>query len=55
MYKRTAWYFDKNYSTNGGSFEMLKEAAQKPEVLNELDIGEDTAEIIFSIDNAKEV
>ena len=49
LYKRTAWHFDKKYATNGGSFEMFKEAAQKPEVLDELDIDGDTKETLLKI------
>lgn len=47
LYKKTAWYFDKKYSWSGGSYEMFKEAAQKPEVLDELEIDEATKELLL--------
>lgn len=48
LYKKTAWYFDKKYATSGGSHEMFKEAAQKPEVLDELtEIDEHTKEVLL--------
>ena len=47
LYKRTAWFFDKKYATSGGSYERFKEAAQKPEVLDELDMDPHTKEYLL--------
>lgn len=47
LYKKTAWHFDKKYATSGGSYGMFKEAAQKPEVLDELDIDAATKEVLL--------
>jgi len=47
LYKKTAWCFDKKYPTSGKSHEMFKEAAQKPEVLDELDIDDHTKEVLL--------
>jgi len=47
LYKKTAWYFDKKYASSGGSHEMFKEAAQKPEVLDELEIDEHTKDVLL--------
>lgn len=48
LYKKTAWHFDKKYAASGGAHEMFKEAAQKPEVLDELeDIDEHTKEVLL--------
>jgi len=49
LYKSTAWYFDKKYANIGGSHVMFKEAAQKPEVLDELEIDERTKETLLKI------
>lgn len=47
LYRRTAWYFDKKYASIGGSHEMFKEAAQKPEVLDELDLDAHTVDVLL--------
>ena len=48
LYRKTAWYFDKKYASSGGSHEMFKDAAQKPEVLDELeDIDEHTKDVLL--------
>jgi len=48
FYRKTAWYFDKKYAASGGAHEMFKEAAQKPEILDELeDIDEHTKEVLL--------
>jgi len=47
LYKKTAWVFDKKYQSSGGSHEMFKDAAQKPEVLDELEIDEHTKEVLL--------
>lgn len=47
LYKKTAWHFDKKYASLGGSHEMFKEAAQKPEVLDELDIDPHTKDVLL--------
>jgi len=49
LYKNTAWFFDKKYASAGGSHELFKESAQKPEILDELEIDERTKETLLKI------
>lgn len=49
LYVNTAWFFDKKYASSGGSHELFKESAQKPEILDELDIDERTKETLLKI------
>merc|ERR1711976_298948 len=48
LYHKTAWYFDKKYGKPGASYEAFKHAVSNPEVLDELNLDEETREVLIS-------
>ncbi|KAL5016081.1 hypothetical protein ScPMuIL_005670 [Solemya velum] len=51
LYKKTAWHFDEKYKKPGASYEVFKHAVANPEILDELEITDDTKEVL--LDNIK--
>jgi translation initiation factor 2 subunit 1 len=51
LYTKTAWFFDKKYGKPGSSYEAFKHAVTNPEILDELDIDDETKSVLA--DNIK--
>lgn len=46
LYTKTAWFFDKKYGKPGSSYEAFKHAVTNPEILDELDIDDETKRVL---------
>jgi len=46
LYQKTAWYFDRKYGKPGSCYEAFKHAVTNPEVLDELEIDENTKSVL---------
>ncbi|CAH1774850.1 unnamed protein product [Owenia fusiformis] len=51
LYKKTAWHFDAKYGKPGAAYEAFKHAVANPEVLDELDLDDETRKVL--VDNIK--
>lgn len=47
LYTKTAWFFDDKYKKPGASYEAFKHAVTNPEILDELDIDEETKSVLL--------
>lgn len=48
LYMKTAWFYDRKYKKTGASYEAFKHAVATPEILDELELDEETKKVLVN-------